>query len=481
MEAKKIAEGIWEVPPTAKDGMLVPARIYATDALFKEMDRGVFEQVTNVACLPGIQKYAICMPDGHWGYGFPIGGVAAMDTETGVISPGGIGFDINCGMRLLRTNLTEAEVKPKLRDLVDRLFNAVPCGVGTKGFWRLSEAEFREVMVQGAQGVIRRGYGWPEDAERIENFGRIPGADPAKVSAKATSRGINQLGTLGSGNHYLEIQVVYPDNIYDPALAKALGIDRDFQVVVMFHCGSRGFGHQVGTDYLEVFGQAMRRYGISIRDRELACAPFASPEGQDYFKAMVCAANSAFANRQVITHRVREVFSDVFKRDARDLGLEMIYDVTHNIAKIERYKVNGEEKELLIHRKGATRSFPPGHPELAERFRSTGQPVIIGGSMETGSYLLIGTDKAMEESFGSTAHGSGRTMSRAAAKKKVHGRDLLQRMEQKGIYVRAASFAGVAEEAGMAYKDISEVVEAVDSLGISKKVVRLQPIGNIKG
>jgi len=481
MEAKKIAEGIWEVPRTAKEGMLVPARIYATDELFKEMDQGVFEQVTNVACLPGIQKYALCMPDGHWGYGFPIGGVAAMDTRTGVISPGGIGFDINCGMRLMRTNLTEPEVKPRLRELVDRLFQAVPSGVGTKGFLRLNDAEFREVMVQGAQGMIRRGFGWPEDAEGIENFGRIAGADPAKVSAKATSRGIHQLGTLGSGNHYLEIQVVYPGNIYEDDIAKALGIDRELQVVVMFHCGSRGFGHQVGTDYLEIFGPAMKRYGITIPDRELACAPFASPEGQDYFKAMLCAANSAFANRQVITHRVREVFSDVFKRDARDLGLEIIYDVCHNIAKVERYRVNGEERELVIHRKGATRSFPPGHPELAERYRAIGQPVIIGGSMETGSYLLIGTAKAMEDSFGSTAHGSGRTMSRTAAKKKVHGRDLLQRMERQGIYVRTASFAGLAEEAGMAYKDISAVVDAVHTLGISKKVVRLQPIGNIKG
>ncbi len=481
MEFKKIADGIWEAPRTAKEGMLVPARIYATDELFKEMDQGVFEQVTNVACLPGIQKYALCMPDGHWGYGFPIGGVAAMDTKTGVISPGGIGFDINCGMRLLRTNLTEDEVKPKLRDLVDRLFHAIPCGVGTKGFWKLTPDEFREIMVEGAQGVIKRGYGWPEDAERIENYGRIPGADPEAVSQKATSRGIQQLGTLGSGNHYLEIQVIYPGSIYDPKVAKALGVDQEFQVVVMFHCGSRGFGHQVGTDYLEIFGRAMKKYGIAVRDRELACAPYASPEGRDYFKAMVCAANSAFANRQVITHRIREVFSDVFKRDARDLGLEMVYDVTHNIAKIERYRVNGEEKELIIHRKGATRSFPAGHPELAERFRAIGQPVIIGGSMETGSYLLVGTDKAMEETFGSTAHGSGRTMSRAAAKKKGHGRDVLQRMEQKGIYVRAASFAGVAEEAGMAYKDISAVVDAVDRLGISKKVVRLQPIGNIKG
>ena len=481
MEAKKIAEGIWEIPRTAKEGMLVPARIYATDELFKEMDQGVFEQVTNVACLPGIQKYALCMPDGHWGYGFPIGGVAAMDTKTGVISPGGIGFDINCGMRMLRTTLTEPEVKPRLRELVDRLFQTVPSGVGTKGFLRLNEAEFREVMVQGAQEMIRRGFGWPEDAERIENLGRIPGADPAKVSAKATSRGIHQLGTLGSGNHYLEIQVVYPGSIYDPDVARALGIDRELQVVVMFHCGSRGFGHQVATDYLETFGPAMKRYGISVRDRELACAPFASPEGQDYFKAMVCAANSAFANRQVITHRVREVFSDVFKRDARDLGLEIIYDVCHNIAKVERHRVNGEERELVIHRKGATRSFPPGHPELAERYRAIGQPVIIGGSMETGSYLLIGTAKAMEYSFGSTAHGSGRTMSRTAAKKKVHSRDVLQRMERQGIYVRTASFAGLAEEAGMAYKDISAVVDAVDTLGISKKVVRLQPIGNIKG
>ena len=481
MEAKKIAEGIWEIPRTAKEGMLVPARIYATDELFKEMDQGVFEQVTNVACLPGVQKYVLCMPDGHWGYGFPIGGVAAMDTKTGVISPGGIGFDINCGMRMLRTTLTEPEVKPRLRELVDRLFQTVPSGVGTKGFLRLNEAEFREVMVQGAQEMIRRGFGWPEDAERIENLGRIPGADPAKVSAKATSRGIHQLGTLGSGNHYLEIQVVYPGSIYDPDVARALGIDRELQVVVMFHCGSRGFGHQVATDYLETFGPAMKRYGMSVRDRELACAPFASPEGQDYFKAMVCAANSAFANRQVITHRVREVFSDVFKRDARDLGLEIIYDVCHNIAKVERHRVNGEERELVVHRKGATRSFPPGHPELAERYRAIGQPVIIGGSMETGSYLLIGTAKAMEYSFGSTAHGSGRTMSRTAAKKKVHGRDLLQRMERQGIYVRTASFAGLAEEAGMAYKDISAVVDAVDMLGISKKVVRLQPIGNIKG
>jgi tRNA-splicing ligase RtcB len=481
VEIKKISEYIWEVPTTAKEGMLVPARIYATEELLKGMDRGVFEQVTNVACLPGIQKYAICMPDGHWGYGFPIGGVAAMDTETGVISPGGIGFDINCGMRLIRTNLTAEEVKPKLRTLVDRLFQAVPCGVGCKGFLKLSEGEFREVMVHGVPWAVKRGYGWPEDTERIEDYGCIPGADPDKVSMKAMSRGIHQLGTLGSGNHYLEIQVAHAENIYDRELAKILGIDRDQQVVVMFHCGSRGFGHQVGTDYLEIFGRAMKRYGIAVRDRELACAPYRSPEGQDYFKAMAAAANSAFVNRQVITHRVREVFSEVFQRDARELGLEMVYDVAHNIAKLERYKVNGEEKELVIHRKGATRSFAPGRPELAERYRAIGQPVIIGGSMETGSYLLIGTQTAMEESFGSTAHGSGRTMSRTAAKKKVHGRDLLQRLEEKGIYVRAASFAGVAEEAGIAYKDISAVVEALDKLGISKKVVRLQPIGNIKG
>ncbi|HEV8663803.1 MAG TPA: RtcB family protein, partial [Candidatus Methylomirabilis sp.] len=391
MEVKRISEYVWEIPPTEKPGMLVPARIIASAELLAEMDRGVFEQVTNVACLPGIYRYAICMPDGHWGYGFPIGGVAAFDVKEGVISPGGIGFDINCGMRLLRTNLTEAEVRPRLRELVDRLYQAVPAGVGVKGFVKLSRSQLQDVMVQGAGWCIRNGYGWPGDEGRIEDGGRIAWADPAAVSARAVERGISQLGTLGSGNHYLEIQVLYPENIFDAELAAALGLDRPNQVVVMFHCGSRGFGHQVGTDYLQIFARAMPRYGIRVVDKELACAPFQSPEGQQYFGAMASAANSAFANRQVITHRIREVFSDVFKRDPRELGLEIIYDVAHNIAKVERYTVDGEEKELLVHRKGATRAFPPGHPELPDAYRATGQPVLIPGDMGRYSYVLVGT------------------------------------------------------------------------------------------
>jgi tRNA-splicing ligase RtcB len=481
MSVRKVSDYVWEIPTTAKEGMRVPARIYASEELLKEMDAGVFEQVTNVACLPGIQGHALCMPDGHWGYGFPIGGVAAFSTGDGMISPGGIGFDINCGMRLIRTNLTRAEVQPRLRHLVEALFRAVPTGVGCRGFVHLSGPEFREMVAEGAAWCVRRGYARPEDLEATEDGGRIAGADPEAVSHKAVGRGIHQLGTLGSGNHYLEIQVIEPQNVLDPELAAAFGLDIPDQVVVMFHCGSRGFGHQVATDYLRVFEGAMRQYGIAVRDRELACAPWNSPEGRRYFSAMACAANAAFANRQVICHRVREVFAEIFGRDDRALGLEMIYDVCHNIAKLERYRVDGEEQELVVHRKGATRAFAPGRPEIPPRYRALGQPVIIGGSMETGSYLLVGTPGAMEETFGSTAHGSGRTMSRAAAKKKVHGRELQRDLEARGIYVRTASYAGLAEEVGFAYKDIARVVQAVEGAGISRPVVRFVPIGNIKG
>jgi tRNA-splicing ligase RtcB len=477
----KITEGIWEIPPSEKEGMLVPARVLGTDKLIQEMDEGVFNQVTNVACLPGIQKAALCMPDGHWGYGFPIGGVAAFDLEKGVISPGGIGFDINCGMRLVRTNLTSEEVKPKLQQLVAKLFTLIPAGVGCKGFVHLTPSKLDEVMVKGVDWCIENGYGWPEDKIKIEESGRIPGANPAKVSKKARDRGIGQLGTLGSGNHYLEIQVAQTDDIYHPEAARVFGVDRPNQIFVTVHCGSRGFGHQVATDYLRTFGEAMRKYGIKVIDRELACAPFESPEGKDYFGAMLCAANSAFANRQVILHRIREAFSDVFKKDPRELGLDLIYDVCHNIAKIEEYQVNGQTKKLLVHRKGATRSFGPNRPEVPQDYRSVGQPVIVGGSMETGSYLLVGTEKAHSETFGSTLHGSGRTMSRTEAKRRFRGSELRQDMEKRGIYVMSASMSGLAEEAGMAYKNISEVVEAVDMIGISKKVVQLKPIGNIKG
>lgn len=481
MKINKISDWVWEIPKTEKEGMRVPARIFASDTLLESMDKGVFEQITNVACLPGIQKYALCMPDGHWGYGFPIGGVAAFDTEDGIISPGGIGFDINCGMRLITTDLKADEVKPRLQSLINELYRAVPAGVGAKGDIKVSVSQLKDIMMRGAEWCIENGYGLPRDRERIEEGGHIPGADSSKVSEKAISRGINQLGTLGSGNHYLEIQLVTIENIFDEKIAKVMGIREKDQIVIMVHCGSRGFGHQVATDYLRVFDKAMKKYGITVRDRELACAPFKSPEGSDYYKAMLCAANSAFANRQIITHRIRESFSKVFDADARKLGIEIVYDVAHNIARVERYKIDGREKEVLVHRKGSTRSFGPGRRELPEIYRDVGQPVIVGGSMQTGSYLLVGTQKAMEETFGSTMHGAGRTMSRSAAKKKVRGDQLMKTMAKDGILVKAVSMSGLAEEAGIAYKDISEVVETMDVLGISKKVVKLKPIGNIKG
>ena len=421
MRARRAGDCVWEIAPEDKPGMLVPARILASRELLDQMDQGVFEQVTNVACLPGIVRAALCMPDGHWGYGFPIGGVAAFHADTGVISPGGIGFDINCGMRLIRTGLTENEVRPRLRALIDALFGRVPCGVGAQGFVSLSEPEFRRVMVEGAAWCVAHGYGWPEDLERTEGAGRLPGADPSAVSARAVSRGMNQLGTLGAGNHYLEVQLIHPSGVHDAVAARALGVDIPAQVCVMLHCGSRGFGHQIGTDYLRRFDEVMPRYGIGVRDRELACAPFRSPEGRAYFGAMTAAANTAFANRQLITHRVREVFQRVFGRSAEALGLSVVYDVCHNTAKLERHEVDGRPLDLVVHRKGATRAFGPGAPDLPAAYRAVGQPVIIGGSMETGSALLVGTATAMTETFGSTAHGAGRVMSRAQARKRGEG------------------------------------------------------------
>ncbi len=477
MTVNKISDQIWEIPASEKPGMLVPARIYATEKILTSMDSGVFEQVTNVACLPGIRRYALCMPDGHWGYGFPIGGVAAFDRDTGVISPGGVGYDVNCGMRLIRTDLTLAEVKPHLERLMTELFRRVPAGVGSKGSVRVTRKEFAEVMRHGARWCIARGYGWRHDLERIEEQGCIPDADPSKVSDHAVERGMHQLGTLGSGNHYLEVQVAADARIFDRPTAGVLGLTGRDQIVVMVHCGSRGFGHQVASDYLKVFEQAMRRHGISVKDQQLACAPFRSEEGQDYFAAMNCAANTAFANRQVITHHIREAFSTVFGQPAESLGMDIVYDVAHNIAKVERYP----EGDLIVHRKGSTRAFGPGRPELPEIYRATGQPVICGGSMETGSYVLVGTDRAMRDTFGSTMHGSGRTMSRAQAKRSVRGEQLQQQMARRGIIVKAVSMSGLAEEAGFAYKNISDVVETVDLAGITRKVAELRPIGNIKG
>jgi len=477
----QISDTIWEVPISYKEGMRVPARIYGTERLIQEMDETVYDQVTNVATLPGITKYALCMPDGHFGYGFPIGGVAAMGAEEGVISPGGIGFDINCGMRLVTTNLTYDEVKPHLKQLVDRLYERVPAGVGSTGFVKITRNEFRRVVEEGARWCIRNGYGWEEDLERTEESGCIQGADSSQVSDKAIDRGFNQIGTLGSGNHYLEIQVARPENIIHPELARTFGIVIPNQVVVMFHCGSRGFGHQVATDYLQVFLKVMEsKYRIKILDRELACAPYASPEGRNYFSAMKGGINMSFANRQVIVHRIREVFADVFGRSAEALEMHMVYDVAHNTAKLERHLVDGKPRSLLVHRKGATRAFGPLMEGVPSIYREVGQPVIIGGSMETGSYLLVGTPQG-DQTFFSTAHGSGRTMSRTRARKIWRGKDLQREMEGRGIYVRTASWPGLAEEAGGAYKNIDDVILATDKAGISQRVVRFVPIGNVKG
>ncbi|MDP2983320.1 MAG: RtcB family protein [Candidatus Latescibacter sp.] len=478
---KKITDTIWEIPPAYKTGMRVPARIYATEKLLDAMDDGVFEQVSNVATLPGIVNYAFCMPDGHWGYGFPIGGMAAMDPETGVISPGGIGFDINCGMRLVRTNLTYDEVKPRLRELVDRLFARIPAGVGAKGFVRLTRDEFRAAVEKGCTWCLKAGYATTDDLETTEEGGCMNGADASKVSDKSVDRGHDQIGTLGSGNHYLEVQVARPENIFDTSLAEAYGITIPNQVAVMIHCGSRGFGHQVATDYLHAFlGVMEKKYGITTPDRELACAPFRSREGQDYFAAMKCAINMSYINRQVILHRVREVFSDIFRKDPAELGMRQVYDIAHNTAMLEEHEVDGVKRELLVHRKGATRAFGPGMKGVPERYRQAGQPVIIGGSMETGSYLLAGV-KTGEQAFFSTAHGSGRTMSRHQAKRMVNGRQLQTDLEARGIYVRTASWSGLAEEAGIAYKNIDDVVETTELAGLSKRVVRFIPIGNVKG
>ena len=413
--------------------------------------------------------------------GAPVGAVAAFDADEGIVSPGICGFDINCGMRLIKTNLNYKEVQPKIHEIVNNLFESVPAGVGVKGTIRLSRREVIDVMEQGAKWCVEKGYAWKEDIDHIEEKGKIAGADSKNVSEKAIGRSMNQLGTLGSGNHYLEVQVIHAAEIYNSEIANKFGVFDDGQVMIMVHCGSRGAGHQIATDYLKEFGPVMEKYDLKVKDRELACAPFNSEEGRKYYSAMACAANNAFANRQVITHNVRKVFEKVFKKSAEEMEMNLIYDVAHNIAKVEKHKVDGKMKKLVVHRKGSTRSYGPGQDELAPIFRKTGQPVIVGGSMETGSYVCVGTQKAMDETFGSTMHGSGRTMSRTKAKQLVKGEQLQREMEKKGIYVKSASYAGLAEEAGIAYKDISEVIKTMDEIGISKKVFSLRPVGNVKG
>ncbi len=478
-ELRRISDTVWELPASYKPSMQVPVRVFATESLIDAMDEAVFEQAANVAALPGIVGHAFCMPDGHRGYGFPIGGVAGFDPEAGVISPGGIGFDINCGMRLLRTNLTEQEVRPRLSELADRLYTAIPAGVGGSGMLELGQSEFTELLERGLDWALDRGFAESDDLDRTEERGRMEGADPAKVSPKAIERGRNQVGTLGSGNHYLEIQVVKEKA--DAVLADRMGLDLPNQVVLMLHTGSRGFGHQVATDYLRTFLSVMNeKYHLDIHDRELAAAPFDSPEGRDYFAAMKCAVNMAFCNRQLIANRAREVFSDVFGRSPEDLGMRQVYDVTHNTAKLEAHEIDGEQRTLLVHRKGATRAFGPGMEDLPAAYAETGQPVIIGGSMETGSYLLAGPDGG-GQAFYTTAHGSGRTMGRRAAKKQFQGVDIRERMRRCGIEVRAVSNSGLAEEAGGAYKSIDDVVEAAEAAGLSRRVARLSPIASIKG
>jgi tRNA-splicing ligase RtcB len=477
---QKLDEWRWVLPQEYKPGMRVPGLIYASEEMLDQMSEDMaIEQVANVAFLPGIVGYSLAMPDIHWGYGFPIGGVAAMRLEDGVISPGGVGFDINCGTRLIRTDLTEEEVRPKLRELVNQIFRDVPSGVGSEGLIRVAIKEMDQVLIKGARWAVENGYGWPEDLETIEGGGALSGANPEKVSRRAKERGAPQLGTLGSGNHFLEIQVI--DHIYDPEKAAVMGIYQEGQVVVFVHCGSRGLGHQTCEDYLEVMEESIKRYNIHLPDRQLACAPIRSQEGQDYLGAMTAAANFAFCNRQLITHWVREAFARVLGRSPRDMGMQLVYDVAHNIAKVERHRVDGKEMTLCVHRKGATRAFPPGHPDVPAKYREIGQPVLVPGDMGRYSFLLVGTHKAMAETWGSTCHGAGRVQSRAAAKRMLRGVDIARKLEERGIIVRAQNRALLAEEASEAYKDVADVVEVLHEAGISLKVARMRPIGVVKG
>jgi len=476
---KKITDEVYEVPVGYRPGMKVPGRIYVDEALLRDLESGAVDQVANVACLPGIVKYSMAMPDVHLGYGFPIGGVAAFSSDGGVISPGGIGYDINCGVRLLRTNLDISDVKPHIEKLIDAAFRNVPSGVGSKGKVKLSRSEIDEVLEEGARWAVRNGYGWEQDLDRIEENGSMDTADASKVSERAKQRGIPQLGSLGSGNHFLEIQ--YVDKIYDPQTAKVMGIEREGQITTMIHTGSRGCGHQICSDYLKVMEASVKKYRIPIPDRELACAPVGSSEAESYFAAMSAAANFAWGNRQMIMHWVRESFEQVLGQSAESLEMELVYDVAHNIGKREVHKVDGEQMELYVHRKGATRSFGPGSDAIPEEYKEIGQPVIIPGDMGTASYLLVGTERAMEETFGSTCHGAGRFLSRAKAKRKYYGQQVQSELRSKGIIVKAASMPVIAEEAPGAYKDIDRVVDVCERAGVSRKVARLKPLAVAKG
>ncbi|HXX95550.1 MAG TPA: RtcB family protein [Candidatus Bathyarchaeia archaeon] len=477
----KISEFEYRIERDSSKNMNVPVTIYANDDLISKMtvDRTI-HQAANVSTLPGVMKQVVVLPDGHEGYGFPVGGVAATDLKEGVISPGGVGYDINCGVRLIRTNLRENDVRPRLKDLVNELFRAIPSGVGSEGRVRLTKADLDELLLEGVEWAIRHGYGWEQDAQVCEEGGKMQDAEPDSVSDTARKRGTPQLGSLGSGNHFLEIQKV--DKIINERAAKAMGINEPGQLTVLIHCGSRGFGHQVCSDYLRVSEIALRKYGTKLIDRELACVPNQSSEGENYRSAMYSALNFAWCNREMITHWTRKTFEKVFNMNEQQLDMKLVYDVAHNIAKVERYKIDGEGmRDLVIHRKGATRAFPAGRDEIPAKYRDIGQPVFIPGSMGTASWILIGNKKSLDLSFGSTAHGAGRTMSRSAAKRSHTVEEVRTRLESRRIYVKALTKDGLVEETPEAYKDVDAVVDVSDSLGIATKVARLIPIGVVKG
>ncbi len=469
----KITDYLWEIPQTGD--MRVPGRIFASEKLIVEMDEKVREQVMNVACLPGIQVASMAMPDAHWGYGFPIGGVAAFDPdEGGIISMGGVGFDISCGVRTMKTGMTREEIMPRLERLTDQFYNRVPAGVGSEGLIKLTPGQIDEMLMGGAVWAVQKGYGVKDDLAYIEEHGRVDGAEPGHVSDTAKKRQHREMGTLGSGNHYLEVQVVA--EIYDERAAQAMELKRD-DVVISAHCGSRGLGHQIGTDALKDLAGAALRFKLPIKDRELASAPINSPEGKRYFGAMSAGINCALANRQIITHLVREIFTEVYPEGR----IKMLYDISHNTCKVETHIINGKKKKLYIHRKGATRAFGPGQIELPQEYRHIGQPVLIGGTMGTSSYILTGTEEGMTQAFGSACHGAGRAMSRTQAKKRWHGRDVVKALEEQGVIVRGHSYSGIAEEAPGSYKDVTEVVEAAHHANLARKVARVTPIACVKG
>ena len=479
-EIRQIDEYRWEIPVGYKEGMRVPGIIYADERMMKGIIKdNVMEQVANGATLPGIVKASLAMPDIHFGYGLPIGGVVATRLEDGIVSPGGTGYDINCGVRLLRSNLRVGEIREKIRSLIDALYANVPTGVGSKGKGTLSHSEEKAVFAKGARWAIERGYGDAEDLEYTEANGCLEGADPDKVSNRAYERGRRQQGTLGSGNHFIEIQ--YVEKVFERDVADVFGLEEG-GITVMIHSGSRGFGHQVCTDYLEVMNRAVEKYGIKLPDRQLACAPINSPEGRNYLAAMKAAANYAWANRQCLMTWTIDVFQKVLSISPRELGMSLVYDVAHNIVKIEEHTtVDGKKIMVAVHRKGATRAFPANHPEIPDVYKGVGQPVIIPGDMGRSSYVLVGTERAMDETFGSTCHGAGRVMSRHAAIRAAKGRAINRELEDQGIYARAASRDSLKEEMPEAYKDISDVVNIVHNAGISRKVAKMRPLGVIKG